>query len=245
MKIEFYRDNYLSLEEIRSNMAYAHSLGLPDARQIKARSRRLAVIGGGPSIEGCIPEIEAFDGERWAINGAYHWCKNRGIDAAFFSLDQTDYMRRIVEGVDRAILSSACDCEVFDALKGADVSIADFGPEGIPSGSSTATAAPFLALAQGYREVHFFGCESSYADQTHAYLNEPPEFGMVLTCNGDQFITSAQMFLQAQELSALIKECPAVFREHSGGLLRAMIETKGEHEVISVSDALQKRMKAA
>ncbi len=243
MKIDFRRDSYLSLEEIKSNMAYAHSLGLPDARQFRAMQRRLSVIGGGPSIDDHIADIAEPGGSRWAINGAYHWCKAHRINATFFSLDQTDYMRDLVKEVDRAILSSACDPEVFDALKGSDVAIADFGGEGLPSGSSSATAAPFLALLMGYQEVTFYGCESSYGETTHAYLDEPPEFGMIVTCGGASYHTSAQMFMQAQELSAMINASPTVFRERCGGLLRAMIENNGEYDITAVAPALQAKMK--
>lgn len=242
MKVDFRRESYLSLEKINGNKAYAHSLCLPDARQIKAGSRRLAVIGGGPSIEGLKPEIAGFDGDRWAINGAYHWCKSQDINATFFSLDQTEYMRGIVKGVETAILSSACDPAVFDALNGANVSIVDIGHGEVLSGSSSATGVPFLALLMGYCSVTFFGCESSYGAMTHAYEDEPPELGVGVLCNGNTFSTSAQMFMQAQELSALITAAPHVLGERSGGLLRAMIESGGEYDMVSVSPALQSRM---
>ncbi len=227
-----------SNEAIRWNEAYAKSLGFP--RLGVAETPRLAVIGGGSSIADRLDELRSFDGDIWAINGAFHWCRDHGIETRFFSLDPSKAVLPFCAGVRSAMLGMNCHPSVFDALSNADVEAVDLAD--FPTGPTTAASAPMIAINRGYRQVHFFGCEASFEGKTHVYGDFNLENLMKVACNGQEFLTTIDMMMQAEHLGALIRECQGVFVDRSGGLLGAFIAspdidvlaaTKSLHEAVS------------
>jgi hypothetical protein len=198
--------------------------GLPFIGEVAPVAPRLAIVGGGPSIAEHVDELRAFDGEVWAINGAYQWCRDHGIPASFYTVDALPWLAKDCRGARRAILAAHCDPEVFDALKDAHIEIVRLGDDGLVHGTTSAGTAPIIAIERGHRHLTFYGCESSFGDTTHAYgegRTRPSR--LAISCNGQTFVTSPQMLMQAEELSAIIAAAPDVFAERSGGLLRAMI----------------------
>lgn len=231
-----------SVEAIRRNEAHAKSLGFP--RLGVAGTLRLAVVGGGPSIAGKFDELRAFDGDIWAINGAWPWCRDRGIEARFFSLDPSEEVLSFCAGANSAMLGMNCHPSVFNALK--DIEAVDLNSEDFPTGPTTAASAPAIALHRGYREIHFFGCESSFAGASHAYGDFNRENLMRVACNGQEFLTTIDMLMQAEHLGAMIRGCGGVLVDRSGGLLAAYIAspdidvlaaTKSLHEAVSYAAA--------
>lgn len=223
------------------NRELAHARNLPAVEKYRRTSDRLAVIGGGPSINSREDEIRSFDGDVWAANGAFGWCAQRGIQSTLISVDPHPIVVNWVEGVDRAVLSSACDPEVFDKLQGKDVYLVDIGHGGRKGGTSTVSYIPSIAAMLGYRQVVFYGCESCYGDKTHAYMHETREEEMRVECCGEVFLTAPDFYIYAQELSYLIRALPEFLSERSGGLLQAMVKDQ-EHDVVWVSPQLQKML---
>jgi hypothetical protein len=234
----------VSDEDVARNRKNARGLGLPTYRQIQATRPRLAVIGGGPSINRKVDEIKGFDGDIWAINGAWGWCQRHGIDATFISADPHPIVGQWCQGAKRALLETHTDPHVFELLHGADVAIFDAGeaPGMIRCGSSTVSCTPHLAVRMGYREVTLYGCESSYQlnAATHAFQHEQRPDELLVVCDDKEYLTAPDYYMQAVELSRYIREVPEFIKEHSGGLLRAMIATKGEHAIRWVSEGLAK-----
>jgi hypothetical protein len=231
-------------EDVQRNHKHACGLGLPSYREFRATRPRLAVIGGGPSINRHVDEIKAFDGDVWAVNGAWGWCHRHGIAATFVSGDPHPRVAEWAKGATRALLNVHCDPSAFAVLKDADVAVFDAGSEPgmIRTGSSTASGTPHLAIRMGYREVTLYGCESSYQlnATTHAFQHEQRADEMLVVCDDKEYLTAPDFYMQALELARYIREVPEFIKERSGGLLRAMIEAKGEHFIRWVSDALAK-----
>ncbi len=236
----------VSDEDVTRNGNAVRGLGLPSYREATATHHRLAVIGGGPSINRKVDEIKAFDGDIWAINGAFGWCEKYGIDATFISIDPHPIVAQWAKGAKRALLETHVDPCVFELLKGAEVTVFDAGDEPgfIRSGHSTVTAIPHLAVRMGYREVTLYGCESSYqlAGSTHAFQHEERPDELLVVCDGKEYLTALDFYMQAGELARYIREVPEFIKERSGGLLRAMIDAKGEHAIRWVSDALAQNL---
>lgn len=227
-------------EQVERNQAHARGLGYPKLGV--AESPRLAVVGGGPSIKTKVDELRAFDGEIWAINGAFKWCVEHGIDATFFSVDPLPVVAEMVSGVKRAVLSTTCDPSVFAALEGAQVEAVTYEGDGaIPSGPTTSTCAPYIALHRGHREIVFYGCESSYTGQTHIYGDYLMDDLLLVQCNGEQFYSSPDLVMQAQHLGAIIRAFPNVFSERSGGLLSACV-ADSEVDWLAGTPALHKAL---
>lgn len=210
------------------NRSHNNSLGLPRVREAKARSTPLAVVGGGPSIKRHIEELRNWPGDIWAVNGAFTWCKQHGIDAVFFTVDPMPYHVEFSPS-DRALLADNCDTALVNEWSGAFVKLFQIGIGHIANGPSTASTAPHLGLVTGYVDISFFGCESSWDEATHGYhkpdeeLDTISNYGLLVECGGEQFRTAADFVMQAEYLARMIRLAPHVFKDRSGGLLSAMV----------------------
>ncbi len=207
--------------------------------------RKLAIVGGGPSIVEKIETLQAWDGEIWAINGAFGWCKENGIEATFIAADAHEIVAQWAEGAVKALIPSRSHPLVFEELKSAEVELFDLdGEHRIFHGSSTATAAIHLGFLKGYRHLTFFGCESCYfSDMSHAYQHEARDHELIIRCNGEEFLTAPDFYLQAKELQTSFATAKRGLYEESGGLLRAMIAAKGEHHIAWISGSLYETLK--
>jgi hypothetical protein len=249
--IEFTGSPPVSHEDIVKHEDQNRQLGLPEINtspaKIEPHGRRLAVIGGGPSINDNVEKIRAWDGDRWSIGGAYHWCLKRDIESTFVACDPHHIVAQWAAKVTKAIVTSRCHPSVFDVLRSnnAEVKVFDLGGDKkIITGSSTATAVPHMSALEGYRHVTFFGCESSYIpEHTHAYMNEKRAEEMIVQCGGKDYYTAPDFLMQAMELAVVIKIAPHAYFEESGGLLRAMLEAEGEYKIRWVSDGLLQCLK--
>jgi len=233
-------------ERCLDNIEKTRTLALPNFRPGEATHKRLVVVGGGPSAKAHVNAFRDYDGtvDIWAINGAWKWLKDQGVDSRFLAIDPHPIVNQWVQGAEKVLLASVCDPEVFETVKGKDVTVFEVGAGQIRSGSSTATCCPDLAFKMGYRSITFFGCESCYLpDNSHAYMHEPREEEMLVECGGSYFLTAPDFYMQACELAPCIREIPDYLREESGGLLRAMIENE-THSIRWVSDGMVKTMSA-
>jgi hypothetical protein len=208
------------METLERNMAYCKRLGLPFP---KAESVRLAVIGGAPSIRDHVEELKNFDGDRWIVAGAFNFCRDNDIKGSFFSVDPQDFIADLCQGAKSAVLASCSARKVFDALK-CPVSVFDIGwGDDVNHHGTTASSAPWAGVKAGYKEIHFYGCDSSYAETSHAYEDHPHPLKMIVRCNGKDFVTDPLMLMQAEFMAKVFKLAPHVYINKSRGLLEAML----------------------
>jgi hypothetical protein len=221
------------LETVCQNIEAAAARDLPGIPRLSRLGRKLVVIGGGPSIsdyqdELCTLAVDPMT-DVWAVNGAWIWCQDRGIDATFFAVDPHPIVLNWLQAKDgslpkRTILSVCCDPKVFDRLSGSEIIALAQGKEDLKGGSSTAGLAPHLAMLMGYSGVIFYGCESSYQmGMSHAYMHEARDEEMIIVADGCEHLTAPDFMMQAKELAAFINAFPEYLTERSGGLLRALI----------------------
>lgn len=233
----------VTMETVTGNIAAADELRLPSIHRDKI-GRHLAVVAGGPSINDHVATLRDWPRDQdetpdvWAINGAHGWGQDNGISAVFLAIDPHPIVARWALGAKWALLASCCDPAAFEAAAHASVVAFNLGAGGTRGGSSTATMAPHLAASMGYSSVTLFGCESSYpAGATHAYMHEPRPDEMLIACNGGEYLTAPDYYMQARDLSTMIRELPGYVAEKSGGLLRAMISDPAP-EVRWISQAM-------
>lgn len=212
-------------------------MGLPYTANGPMRSGNLAVIAGGPSINRHQAEIASWPGDRWAVNGAFGWCKERGIRATYFSLDPEPSDSQYVEAGDPVILATRVDPVIVDGLRHADLSVF----ENSVSGPTSATSAPFLSMLVGYEHVTFFGCEGSFDRTTHAYMDTPPIDLIRVECGGELFLTKPEFVMQSVYLGEMVKQMPEQFSERSGGLL-AKMAAGHDYDVLAISPHIAKAM---
>lgn len=202
-----------------SDDVMARNAGLCPEYPEPAGHGNLAVVGGGHSASDHVDELRSWDGEVWAINGTWQWCRDNGIDAAFMSADPQKDQIDLVKGVKRAVLAAHTEPEVWPLLCDADVRVFRYG---VP-GPTSAVAASLVAIKSGWRHVTYFGCESSFGETTHTFKNEMHD--IVRVVSGDKpFLTKLEFILQAEQLASIIRALPQFYSERSGGLLAALIE---------------------
>lgn len=198
----------------------------------RANTTRLAVVGGGPSAEDHLDEIEQFV-DVWAINGAWKWCQTMGVKATLFTIDPV-----FTEPADKAILADICD----PVLAGNCTEVSVVKLDGIARGSTSATAVPHIAINLGYREVHFFGCEGSFGERTHTFKDIGGS-RLLVEVGGMEFLTNPQMLMQCEVLAEMIRMAPHVFISHCGGLLEAMVADP-DYDCLAGSQAIHDAMRA-
>lgn len=187
----------------------------------------LAIVGGGASIHSHVDELRTWEGDIWAINGTYHWLKERQIDSAFCTVDPHPILAEMCQGSTKAVIADHSDPALFAALEGADVYVAT----GEHSGPTSVVTASVWAISSGYDTVTLFGCEASYGDTTHAYNTPERRLDLArVECGGESFLTKLELIAQTEQLSKIIEAFPEIFAERCGGFLRALVK-HGEYDV--------------
>lgn len=224
---------------------------IPHVSFTTVRPKKLAVVGGAPSAKDHLEELKKWDGDVWGINTTAVWLRDNGIGAKFFTVDPAhkigwslgeDEAKRL----DGAIVASCLTKEFINALPGR---VEKFHmsetklPGSIMGGTTSAGRAPMLALLMGYREIHFFGCDSSTNDGHYAF-NKPahPEGELLVKAGDEVYRTTTGLYIQADEMSKMFHHHPDIFINRSEGLIKAMYENIDDWEVVGVSEELRENI---
>lgn len=205
--------------------------------------RKLAIVGGGNSAKSALDELRSWPGDIWAINATASWLAKNGIKAKLFTVDPIEPTTS-ADGVEEAILSTSCSPDLVRAIpKVYGFHTHGMDPTGLfcSGGSSSAGIAAGLALKQGHRQMHYFGCEGSWdmGGWSHSDRDDRGQ-QLIIRAGGRDYITNPQMMLQCEQLSHTMSALPDMLIDRSGGLLRAMIEHLHTWEVVALSDELKK-----
>lgn len=228
----------ITREKTAQNIAHTKSLGLPSLS--KHGRPPLAVVGGGPSAMDYASELRGWAGDMWISGSAFQWALSIGIvRPTFFTIDQSPQLAIDGKGATKAILATCCDASVFEALKSAKIEVFDLIETGPNANhwATTITAAPKISLDMGYRDITFYGCDSSFRGDTksfrgntHAYATDSVSDALIVRCNGQDFITRPSFLMQADFLKDFFRIAPQVFKLRGDGLLAAMVQDP-EHDV--------------
>lgn len=252
LEIEWSGSPPVEHEEMMGQVVQAKALDLPQIEGglgiFPDNGRKLAVVGGGRSIIECEDKLRNWDGDIWAINGTYHWCKVRGIDPTFISCDPHIIVSQWAKNVKKALVTTRSHPDVFKVLREAEAEVRTFDLEGerkVMSGSSTATASIHLAVLHGYKNITYFGCESSYPPGgSHAYMHEPRAQELIVEVGDEHFHTAPDFLIQALEMANIFRMTgkDGGLKDESGGLLRALIDNYA-YRIIWVSKGLMDNLK--
>lgn len=223
-RISFIAQMPQSMDELHANIAAnAH---VPEIERVPPHGRKLAVVGGGPGVRASLSTIKKLDADIWGINRAPHFLAKHGIRSTMISVDALNDPSQFAEPevCDGAIFSSWCDPAIVSRYDARIVHMEPLVPGGIHGAVTTAASVPLIALAMGYTDVTFFGCEGSFVDSDHAFEHVGEPHQLIIDANGAKYRTYPEFLMQCQELGAVLKQFPTVFKEASGGLLRAMLE---------------------
>jgi len=240
-QITFKALNNVSDAQIASNRKVNRARGIPKVGTSPVKPR-LAIVGGGPDLGRFVDELKCFDGEIWAINGAYNWCKASGIDAVFYAIDPSFRLLPLVRIVHKAVLVDTVHKAVFNSL-GAKVSeIAWTGLRDIKHGTTAAATAPMIAAERGHNHVTFYGCQSSFtASTTHMYKNDKLS-KIWIKCGGIEYVSCPQFIMQAEFLAGLARGLPTGIKVKGQGFLSCLIE-HGTFEVTHIERSINEGLK--
>jgi len=157
--------------------------------------RRIALVGGGPSIKETVAELIDFT-TIIACGSVHDWLQAHGPRVPTYCAvcDPDPVMANYLRAPDhdtKYLISSHCNASVFEALEGHDISMWHCWPVGtgdqeardylekhtpkwvaVGGGCTVGLRALTLALMMGYTELHFFGfdsCMGSTDGDHHAY----------------------------------------------------------------------------
>ncbi len=234
-------------EVVAENVRIAKSRSAKYGYPKKATQPRLAIVAGGPSIKNRLKDIRKYP-DRWICASTMPWAVMMGLKGTYFNIDPSPDCVVETRGVEKAILATTVHPKVFDALEGKDIGVFDLraSDKDQNHGVTTATAVPELAILLGYKEVCFFGCESSFKESTHAYRNdlETNKNQIWVECGERTYQTRPDYFLQALYIAEHIRVFPWMFKEKSGGLLWALVKF-GTYKIVALADILNPVLKAA
>ena len=222
--------------------------GVPLVHITAPHSRKLAIVGGGPSVQSKLAKLRRWKDDVWAINATTSYLTRKGIRNTLISVDPCaltpeDYEAH--KGAQSAILAMCCDPKLFAAYAGKAQAFYTRPTPKAPfvagGGNSTATRMVLVAHSLGYDDITFFGCEGSYIEASHVDQNKRSDKRLYILAGGVRYCTEPHLMQQGQWLAELIIKFPTHCREESGGLLRAMIQHP-DWTVLGVSDAMKRHM---
>lgn len=207
--------------------------------QQPTHARKLAVVGGGPLVVNDLDELRAWDGDIWGINDTAEWLTNHGVECTLFTIDA---IQRPVKARD-LIAATWCDPKLFEAFEGRYQAfhMLQTHPEGVQGGAFTASSAPGVALRLGYTDVSFFGCEGSFEVSSHVDRHETEDCQLIVEAGGKKYLTLPRYLIQCDELCQMFG-LSKVFKNRSGGLLKAILEHPTTWTIVAVSAAFKKKL---
>mgnify|MGYP001607884740 CR=1 FL=1 len=232
-----------SVEDISRNIE--HALGLdyiPFNELIGTKSGAVAIVGSGPSLKANWQMLKDFDGDIIACNAACQFLLEKGIVPQYMMCFDADplVLEFFTPHKDITyLLSSRCVPKTFEILKDCRIVIWHAaGDENIRTilerrkimepmivgGSAAVTRAMIIALPIGYKEVHLYGADSSFASgDTHIRQSTTIERRMAVKCNGRVFETAPWMTVQVEDLkqlTPLLRRLKIKLHAHGDGLLQ-------------------------
>lgn len=225
---------------------------LPQCKEHEIQDQRIAIIGGGPSLEHTKDELQQCVDEGVklvALNGTHDWLLDHGYRPSAMIMvdsrpDNVDFVQRPVDSC-KYLIASQCDTSVFEALKNNKVWIwhaqNNIGEQEILEdyylknfrfvigGSTVMLRGIWLMRMLGFKQMEIFGFDSCYMDGKHHAYDQPLNDGCEIrevTCMGKKFQCAAWMASQFDDFQHFIQAVGDKFElnVHGNGLIAHMMQ---------------------
>jgi len=232
---------------LRENVRRSAATEIPRVQEIPAHDGQALIVGGAPSLKADLGELRRFSAAGatvFALNNAASFLHAEGVtpdwqvimDARFenaaFVQPHVAKGRLIASQVDESVLHRAAACgntQLWHCL--IEEMRADL-PQWesqrallIGGGTTVLTRTMNLAYLMGFRRIHLYGADSSYAEgEHHAYaqaVNDGDRAEEVI-CMGRKFRAAPWMIAQVNEfqaIAAMLAELDCEIVVHGRGLL--------------------------
>jgi hypothetical protein len=237
-------------ELIETNVRSSMARGLPMLHDLsgygKWKGRPIALAAGGPSLNRTLDDLRAFD-VVMACGSAHDHLVKSGVRLAYAVHCDPDpvgveFFKSPQSGC-RYLVASMCDPALFDRLQGFDVTVWHnrggvpdqfYHPHPIIEGGCSVTLRALnIAIMLGYHDIHFFGFDSSFDDDHHAYDFtvdgadlETSDVTLVKVNNNRVFKTNLGLLAQATHFQECAKNYGHLFNPtvHGDGLIAEMMK---------------------
>lgn len=224
---------------------------LPYQKLAGTESGAVAVVGSGPSLKKNWRRLLRFDGDIIACNAACQFLLGKGITPKYMMcFDADPLMLEFITPHPEItyLLASRCPPKAFEMLEGCRVSAwhaaGDLHLEKLMraahkeaepmviGGTAAITRCMVLAQTLGYKTIHLWGADSSFADgETHIRQSTTVERRMYVMGGGRKFETAPWMALQIEDFKVLappLRDIYGVrFVVHGDGLLPQIAASMG------------------
>lgn len=192
---------------------------------------RVALIGGGPSINDYVDVIQELRADGvfvCTMNGSHDWClQNQIFPDGFVMVDARVQNRRFtarpLPGV-KYMMADHCHWQALASLPRESTYL--WSREAIKGGSTVMLCAPALLRQLGASEFHFFGFDSCLTADNRHHGYEQPENNAdeVLTILVDdvEFRTTRWMVQQAEEFLELASDWGAI-KVYGDGMIATLL----------------------
>lgn len=215
----------------------------------KIHEGQAVIVGGGPSLQRTLPEIQwrkSIGQTIIAVNGSAKFLNAHGIKPDMHVVidarpENSAFLRA---PSDQQFIASQCAKETFDAASNPTMfhmnipGIDDIIPNNrmahlISSGTTVGLAAMAIAYTQGYRAIHLHGFDSSIDERHHAYVQPQNDDDAVVEAmvEGRTFKSTPWMIKQVQqfqELALQLAEVGVIITVAGDGLLPFVAKKMGE-----------------
>jgi len=221
-------------DQIAANVRANIKRHLPQAQPYPAQPDvKVALLCGGPSLEGFKKEIKARRRRGWklaTVNGSHNWALDNGLEPSCqIMLDARAWNARFLDRpIDacRYLIASQCDPAAFDAVEGRDVTIwhavgkvekpiLDRHYRGryvhVQGGTTVGSRALWLLYMFGFRKIAIYGMDGCLKKGAHHAYQQPEndqEQIYKARVGRRTFYCHPWMAVQADELTQLLPMVP-------------------------------------
>lgn len=247
--------NAVPNERIRENIRANMARDVPRFRAMPFHDGVFVYVGGGPSVNRYLDEIRERDDATVFTSGKTigHLVRHGIVPWGYLNVDPKPHVAGYLDPAPdetRYFIASLSDPAMFDRLADRqvwmihapaaadDVELYQQDPEPvlIQGGTTTPLRAITLAYAMGYRQIEFYGVDSSFEDAPYAYDKATAVTflaGEVETLDGRKFRTSPVWAQQVEEFDVQVAEWLEAdhglrFVFHGDGLLPHLMRLHNE-----------------
>lgn len=168
--------------KIIENRDFNSLRGLPELVKQEPHRKVAAIVAGGPSLADDLDELEWIEADIFSVNGTLNYLNQHGLMPTYqVMLDARPENIEFLNGSNtHYLMCSQVDPSLFDALKGKLVTVwhsalpgAKPKPMQIGGATTVGLKAAILAYVLGYREIHLFGFDSCYLEDSHHAYKQP------------------------------------------------------------------------
>lgn len=242
-----------TVEDIDRNIESALRRNLVSFQElVETKSGAVSIVGSGPSLKDNWQRIAEVGGDVIACNAACQFLLERDVVPQYmFCFDADPLMLEFITPHPDItyLIASRCPPQTFDLLQGCKIVCWHAqGDENIntilenqhpsrmepliPGGSAAVTRAMVMAQPMGYREIHLWGCDSSFLNgDTHIRTSTTQEKRLQILCNNRAFHCAPWMAQQAQDFKVLAPPLRDTFGVklivHGDGLIPHLAKAMG------------------